>query len=171
MEFGRLLIMARRRVGLSQSELASRSHLAQPQVSNVERGRRRATDRYIGAVAPVLEMKPDRLRQVRDFIEIGGELTPGTGYLGYLAGGHDRSPTHGHVGEHPDPAAGTGRFLEGLIAGIQLDGNRAAHGPRDAALARRLILMRSLLEIVEAIDDDDVQRVVDFAAGLRAGRA
>lgn len=69
-DFGRWLVDLRTRRGVSQAELARAAGLSAQLISNVEKGHRRATDRYLQKVAQALEHGGGwkHMREKRDFL-------------------------------------------------------------------------------------------------------
>lgn len=198
--FGQLLLHARERCGLSQSELARRSGVTQSALSNVEAGRRRASDSLLEAIAPHLAVKLDRLKYLRDFVAVGGTWPTGIGAVRYARGEHDLDPTgrgsgRFRVGDHH---AGSGKTFSLISLFQRLHETQEACGrerPAEADPWLDLYLLMQQMAATEArpdaeprggsrqfslrdavvsaalqMDEQDLQRTLDFISGMQAGR-
>ena len=94
-ELGRFLEHRRRELGLSRRELADRSGLSYPYVSQLETGDREPALKAMRALAPVLDVRPDELAAL---VAGGDWVTTGTSSY---ASAPEPSMSLGSVSESP----------------------------------------------------------------------
>ena len=75
-----MLVRARENLHLERPELAAQADISYPMLANIEAGRRRASDDIIERLAPVLGLRADRLRHVRNalthgLVQTGGDVS------------------------------------------------------------------------------------------------
>lgn len=183
---GAVLMLIRETRGLSRREVVEASGVKYPVLANLESGRRRLSENMLQRMAPVLQVSADRLRSLRDQIERGVRPVDEEGILPYLEGATDEPPP----GFRPDtlamavqnpPYPNASAVLGAGISPV-LD-PQPPSGSFDDVLSEALWLcarinhdseygpvLRDLFKNLRQLSPKDIQRVTDFANGVRSAR-
>jgi len=113
-----VLVRARENLHLERPELAAQADISYPMLANIEAGRRRASDDIIERLAPVLGLRADRLRHVRNalthgLVQTGGDVSS------YLSGGRDTLHESGKVAADDRDASAS--EIAGLLSEVLVE--------------------------------------------------
>jgi len=152
--FGKFLVDLRRAHGLTQADLAEKIKMNQSYVAAIEKGNKKASDKFVDAVARALDLRADRLQKIRDLTSVAASvLIPGTGVFQFVRGVRDTLHIRNEIhSEDPEPS-----WFDD--APIYLYGWSAAE---EATNARR----KAIADSLGTLTDNELQRVEDFIAGL-----
>jgi transcriptional regulator with XRE-family HTH domain len=179
--FGGAIVSARMNVHMRRPEVAEAAGISYPMLANVESGRRRASDDIIDRLAPVLGLRADRMREVRDALEVDSMRFPtGSGPGSYLAGQRDElvdmkiDDTLIQLKSFDPTAADTSKW-ESWISNILVDLQNAeawvlAANPSDETASPRLQITSAIIRDLGSLDDADLAKVRGYVDGLRAAR-
>lgn len=184
--FGAAIASARMNLHMRRPEVAEAADISYPMLSNIESGRRRASDDIIDRLAPVLGLRADRMREVRDALEVDSNRFPtGAGLGSYLAGRHDELVDL-KIGDtlvelktfDPDNTADTSdseqawsrAFSQLLVYAQNAEAWVLAANPREESASPRLQTTSAIIRDLRSLDDADLAKVRGYVDGLRAAR-
>lgn len=180
--FGEALVSARTNAHLRRPEVAEQAGISYPMLANVESGRRRASDDIIERLAPVLGLKVDRMREIRDALEADGARFPtGNGIGSYMAGRRqdfvDLRTDDTLIELKPtDPGTVATTNWDRFLSNILVEAQRAeamvlAANPHEAETASlRMQMTSGIIRDLGSLDDTDVAKVRGYVDGLREAR-
>lgn len=173
-QFGDALRSARQNLHLERPDVAERAGISYPMLANIESGRRRASDEIVERLAPVLGLRPDRMREVRDALEEDAMRFPtGVGLMSYLSGRQplllDRSSSRSiaapWVSDENRPTS------DALVTIQNAEMLALATNPKDVDTATpRMLLTASIIKDLAKLDDLHLARVRGYIDGLRDAR-
>lgn len=183
--FGAAIASARMNLHMRRPEVAEAADISYPMLSNVESGRRRASDDIIDRLAPVLGLRADRMREVRDALEVDSNRFPtGAGLGSYLAGRRDElvdlkiGDTVFDWKSLDTSAADTSALAqvwsqlssEWLVRAQNAEAWVLAANPREETASPRLQTTSAIIRDLRSLDDADLAKVRGYVDGLRAAR-
>ncbi|WP_197502125.1 helix-turn-helix domain-containing protein [Mycobacterium sp. E2733] len=180
--FGEAVVSARMNLHMRRPEVAEAAGISYPMLANIESGRRRASDDIIDRLAPVLDLRADRMREVRDALEVDSTRFPtGTGLGSYLAGLRDElvdlkiGDTLMELKTFDPDAAETSKW-ESWISNVLVKLQNAeawvlAANPSEAGPASpRMQVTSAIIRDLGSLDDTDLVKVRGYVDGLREAR-
>jgi transcriptional regulator with XRE-family HTH domain len=174
LKFGEALFSARANAHLSRPEAAEAAGISYPMLANVESGRRRASDDIIERLAPVLGLRPDRMREVRDALEADStRFSTGIGLGSYLAGRRDTLVGLTEIVEpNPADASQVEQWSSRLLVELQIAEAMvlAANPGQTKGVAPRMQMISAIIRDLGSLGDTDLARVRGYVDGLREAR-